>query len=187
MGSPTYGPMFPSTAHWLSLVGGALIALSGIAGVLEGIFDPAALESIVPGISTVVIAEGIVGIILGVVIIFLAFRMKSTPESARFMGILVIISSILSLFGGDGFFVGLILALLGGILAVSWRPPVTPQPIYGQAGYGLPLNRPVATGPWGPPAAPPTGPGAPWRFCSYCGSPNVATAQFCSKCGATMS
>jgi len=181
--------MFPSTAYWLSLIGGALIALAGVAGVIEGIFLQGLLDSILPGvaISALVIGEGVVGILVGVVIVYAARRLKYTPASTRRWGMVIIILAFVSLFGGDGFFLGLILALVGGILAVTWHPRVMPQPVYGPSGYALPMDQPTATSRWGPPASPPLRPGAAQRFCSYCGSPNVATAQFCARCGASMS
>jgi hypothetical protein len=189
MSSSSYGSMFPSTAYWLSLIGGALIALAGVAGVLEGIFLQSFLDNLLPGeaISALVIGEGVVGIVLGAVIVYAALRLKSTPASTRTWGIVIIVLAFFSIFGGDGFFLGLILALLGGILAATWRPPVMPQPVYGPSGYGLPLYQPTPTSSWGPPAAPPLRPGTSQRFCSHCGSPNLATAQFCAKCGAPMS
>jgi len=186
MSSPSYGPMFPSTAYWLSLIGGVLILLGGLAEVLSGILLQSTINSIVPGAGALVIIEGVVGLLLGLVVIYAAFRLKAQPGSARTWGVVIIVVALLSLFGGDGFFIGLILTLIGGILAVSWHPPVMPQPVYGQPGYGLPTNQPTPTGPWGPPAAPPLQPGGAQRFCSYCGSPNVASAQFCAKCGAAM-
>lgn len=187
MGAPSYGPMFPSTAFWLSLIGGFLIALGGIAAIIEGTLFRSRLESIVPGSSGVAVVEGGVGLVFGIVIIFGALRLKTAPQASRFWGIIITVFAIISLFGGGGFlFVGLILALIGGILAMTWHPPVMPQPVYGPPGYLLPTNRPTPTGTWGPPASPPVGPGTAQRFCAFCGSPNVASAQFCAKCGASM-
>ena len=79
-----------------------------------------------------------------------------------------------------------LLSLIGGILAVIWHPTMVSQPVYGQPGYGAPYGQPGAAPQWSPPAAPPLQPGVAQRFCSSCGSPNVASAQFCAKCGAPM-
>jgi len=187
MGSPSYGSIYPSTAYWLSMIGGVLVLLSGISAILEGIFLTSFLESILPGISAVVIGEGIAGVLFGVVIIYAASRLRNTPASARTWGIAIIVFAVLSIFGGGGFLLGFILALIGGILAATWHPPVMPQSGYGQPGYGAPMNPSAAASPWAPPAAPPLRPGSAQRYCSSCGSPNLAAAQFCAKCGAPMS
>ena len=102
------------------------------------------------------------------------------------MGILIIVFALIGFLGGGGFYIGSILALIGGIMAVSWHPPVVSQPVYVQPGSGAPYGQPGTGLPWSPPAVPPLQPGVPQRFCSSCGSPNVASAKFCAKCGAPM-
>jgi hypothetical protein len=100
---------------------------------------------------------------------------------------MIIVLALVSFIGGGGFYIGLILALIGGIVAVTWRPPTVAPSAYGAPGYGTPVGAPGAAPPWGAPASPPLQPGVAQRFCSSCGSPNVANAQFCAKCGAPMS
>jgi hypothetical protein len=176
MSSASYEPLYPTTAYWLSLIGGLLILLDGVADIGSAIADRAALESILPGSSILVLALGAFGAVVGIVIVLLGLRLKSSPGTARSSGVLIVVLSILSFFGGAGFFIGLILGLLGGILAWVWRPPASTAPAYGAAGM------PLGTGA----GAPPLQPGVPQRFCPSCGSPNVASAQFCAKCGAPM-
>ena len=186
MASP-YGPMFPSTAYYLSLVGGILIALDGLVAAAEAAVFSSTLNSIVPGLTGVVIIFGIVGFIFGLLIIFLALRLKRDPTKAKSTGVIIVVLALLSIFGGGGFyFIGLLLALIGGVLAVVWTPRVQPQSPYSPAGYALPTDRPSATTQWGAPASPPTQAGVTQRFCSSCGSPNLVSAQFCAKCGAPM-
>jgi hypothetical protein len=179
MSSSPYAPVFPSTAYWLSLIGGLLIVLDGFAVIGEAIAYRSVVENIVPGASGILIGLGALAVVVGLIIVFLGLRIKSNPASARTSGILIIVLSLVSFVGGGGFFIGLILALIGGIVAAIWNPPMLPQPMYGRPGPG-------GSPPWTSPSSPPLQPGGPQRFCSSCGSPNVASAQFCAKCGAPM-
>jgi len=176
MSFSSYGSVFPSTAYWLSLIGGLLIVLDGFAAIGEAIAYRSVVESIVPGASGILIGLGALAVLVGLIIVFLGLRIKSNPASARMSGILIIVLSLVSFVGGGGFFIGLILALIGGIVAATWTSPTLSQPMYGRPGSG-------GSPPW---ASPPLHPGGPQRFCSSCGSPNVASAQFCAKCGAPM-
>jgi hypothetical protein len=190
MSSSSYGPTYPSTAYILSLIGGILTILDGILTIVLGLLFSAFIGTDIPGASAavaVVIGLGLLGVIFGFLIVFWAFRLKSNPASAKTMGILIIVFSLIGLLGGGGFYIGSILALIGGILALAWHPPMVSQPAYGQPGYATPFGQPGATPQWAPPASPPLQPGVSQRFCSSCGSPNVAFAQFCAKCGAPMS
>ena len=66
---------------------------------------------------------GIVGIVFGLIVIVSAIMLNSRPEQHMTWGALIAVFSILSLFSGaGGFFVGLILGLIGGILAITWKP-----------------------------------------------------------------
>ena len=178
MSSSSYGRPFPSTAYWLSLIGGVLIALGGIVEVAEGIVYSSVIDSLVPGATAVIIALGAVALLFGVIIIVMGLRLKSHPESARSSGILILVLSLISFIGGGGYFIGLILGLIGGILAITWRPPASPQSSYGQPIYGSQVGASTVA---------PMQSGSGQRVCSHCGSPNVPGAQFCTKCGAPMS
>ncbi|HYA70563.1 MAG TPA: zinc ribbon domain-containing protein [Thermoplasmata archaeon] len=176
MGASSYGPSYPSSAYWFSLIGGILILLYGLLEAGAAVAYRSQYESILPGLSSIAIVLGALGGVLGIGIVLLALRLKSSPSTARTSGILIVVLSLLSFVGGAGLFIGLLLGLIGGILAWTWHPPATAPPVYGAAG----------TVPWQSSASPPLQPGVPQRFCPSCGSPNVATAQFCAKCGAQM-
>jgi hypothetical protein len=68
---------------------------------------------------------GILGLIFGIIVIISAFMLNSKPQEHSTWGILIVIFSVLSIFGGTmgGFGVGLILGLIGGILGITWKPP----------------------------------------------------------------
>ncbi len=67
----------------------------------------------------------LVGLAAGIVVLAGSVLLYSRPQQASTWGILVLVFSVLSLFGMGGFFVGAILGLLGGALALSWKPVAT--------------------------------------------------------------
>ncbi|MCW4018599.1 MAG: hypothetical protein NWF00_07995 [Candidatus Bathyarchaeota archaeon] len=113
-----------SQAFILSTVSGALILLQGALRVIRsqwglelgiGEFRRHALE----GADYKIL--GVVSVIIGVMVIAGAFLLKK-PSWARHGGITVIAFSVLSIFAGGGFIVGLILGVIGGVLALSNYP-----------------------------------------------------------------
>lgn len=72
---------------------------------------------------------GILGLIFGAVVIISAFMLNSKPEQHSTWGTMIVVFSVLSIFGSamGGFGVGLILGLIGGILGITWKP-TQPQP-----------------------------------------------------------
>ena len=165
---------YPSTAFILTLIGGIFILLNGLYDAAVLAFVGSVALSIIPGLGALLIAFAIIALLFGLVIIFGAIRMRAAPESARMWGIIVLIVSLISLVTGGGFVIGFILALVGGILAMTWHPPMVSQPAWGQpaASMGMPGSAPA--------------PAAGQKFCGSCGSPNPAGAQTCSKCGAAL-
>lgn len=60
-----------------------------------------------------------VGIITGILIIVFAALMKSRPSERKTYGILILAFSLVSLVGMGGFFIGAVLGLIGGVLALA--------------------------------------------------------------------
>ena len=126
---------------------------------------------------------GILGILLGVVLIFVligiwiivanalmimfAQRLMAQPEEHQKYGIYIIVLSVLSLLN--------VITLIGGILALTHQPvqatpqyqPIYPQnqPTYQQPPYSQPVDE------------------ATTKYCPQCGNPVGGEAQFCPKCG----
>lgn len=63
------------------------------------------------------------GIISGLLVLVGAVMMYTQPRQTTTWGIIVLVFSIVSFSGGGGFFVGAILGLVGGILALAWKQP----------------------------------------------------------------
>jgi hypothetical protein len=128
---------YPHTASILAMVGGILILLGGmffvaVSAVILPNLDYASLNvtlphgvnsSIIPG---VVGAIGAFGLIAGTIVLLSAMMMRMRPAQREMWGILALIFSILSFLGPGGFVVGAILGIVGGVMALRWRPQ--PQP-----------------------------------------------------------
>jgi hypothetical protein len=67
---------------------------------------------------------GILDLIFGAIVVISAIMLNSKPYEHTTWGILIAVFSVLSIFGGvmGGFGIGLILGLIGGVLAVIWKP-----------------------------------------------------------------
>jgi hypothetical protein len=129
----------PTAAFLLSLVGGIFILLGG--GVMS-MFGPFGFGNMMGGYRGMMGGYysgygygmmggfgfgmfGILGLIFGIIVIISAFMLNSKPQEHSTWGVLIVIFSVLSIFGGTmgGFGVGLILGLIGGILGITWKPP----------------------------------------------------------------
>ncbi len=63
-----------------------------------------------------------VGLVSGIVVLIGAVMLYTRPSNASTWGLLVLIFSIVSFFGMGGFFIGAILGVVGGALALAGRP-----------------------------------------------------------------
>lgn len=183
-GSP-YGLMYPVAAYWLSVIGGALILIYGLYWVVAAVIYSSVLESIVPGSTRLVIAFGVAAALIGLAIVFLGLRLKAAPGTARTSGLLIIVLSVISFVGGGGFFLGLILAFIGGGIAIVWRPPTFHPTMYGEPGYNSPIRQPPGPPPWQSASLPASGP-ASRRACPGCGAENPVDARYCASCGGAL-
>lgn len=125
----------PTTAYILSLIGGIMILVGGLSvvtmmgmwrwGMMHGWafrFGPAVIErwAFIPMMFTLL---GLFGVVCGIIVIVGAAMLNSRPEEHFKWGTMILIFSVLSVFGGmGGFLVGLILGVVGGALAISWKP-----------------------------------------------------------------
>ncbi len=134
----------PGTAFILSLIGGIFILLGGGAitmlgswmgnygygmmggyggyGGWGGMMGPG--FGMMGGLGYGFGFLGVLGLIFGVIVIISALMLNNKPDQHSTWGILIIVFSVLSIFGSamGGFGIGLILGLIGGILAVTWKP-----------------------------------------------------------------
>lgn len=150
----------PVGAFILSMLGGILILAAGIyLAIVGGIFS-AAGNSLVGGI-----AEGLggLGVLLGFLLVGLSFAMFFQPDHHLAYGIAIIVVSLMSAITGAGFILGLILGLVGGILAVLFQPSEDLE---------LPGGLPSRS-PWG-------------RRCENCSEWVTGQFSYCPHCGSPM-
>ena len=70
------------------------------------------------------IGLGIFGLISGVIVVISSIMLDSKPENHVKWGTLILIFSMLSIFGGmGGWIIGWILGVIGGLLAITWKKP----------------------------------------------------------------
>jgi hypothetical protein len=116
----------------LSIIGGILILVTGVmfaalGSMMSGMgLDMASLmgatagdaEAAAAAASMMMTVYAAGGIALGVLVIVGAVLMRN-PARAKMGSILVLVCSILSIFAGGGFFVGMILGIIGGALGLK--------------------------------------------------------------------
>lgn len=91
------------------LIGGAIVATAG-----------AIIAAFVPGVGLAIVG---VAIVCGLLTLIGAIMLYVSPNQAQLWGIIVIVFSIISLFFClGGFIIGMILGIVGGALAIAWKP-----------------------------------------------------------------
>ncbi|MCI4320989.1 MAG: zinc ribbon domain-containing protein [Thermoplasmata archaeon] len=141
----------------LAIVGGALIVL----GAIVELFLGAALATIPgPVESAAFVVSGVVGIAVGILVPVFGVLSFFQPQHHVVYGVLILVFSVASLVSFEGgFFVGFILGIIGGILAIVHRttPAMVAVPYY---------PPPVFQ-----------------RLCPRCGRFIDPTVRFCPHCG----
>jgi len=122
----------PTTAIALSITAGVLIILYGVFILATTSFMKKFQEEMenVSGeefpleffefMGNLLLVFSIVGIIFGILVVLGGIMIYTKPHQSKMWGVAVIIFSILSIFGGGGFIVGMVLGIVGGILAITW-------------------------------------------------------------------
>lgn len=133
-----------NAAFILSLIGGILITIGSLGGVsfammgrpffwgmggmmsgqysnfMNGMMGEYYANSSYPsGFYSVMAGYELLGLISGVLVLAFALLMRSKPENTKTYGIVVLVFSIVSFVGTGGFFIGAILGIIGGILALT--------------------------------------------------------------------
>ena len=115
----------PTAAFVLSLLAGIFIFIGLFIEIWIGsVIAQFADLSDVPGFVFEILRVGWwVGWIRGAIVLLAAFMLFFKPAQARAWGIVVLVLSILSIFTLG--FITVILGIIGGALAISWKPAKT--------------------------------------------------------------
>ena len=109
--------MFSAWRCQRPFVGGILAALAGVEMFFSGQLD-------VGNIHVQVGIEGLQATIIPVLMVLLGILAMLMPVHRIFYGVIVLVLSVYSLIGVNlgGFFIGMLLGAIGGILIVAWMP-----------------------------------------------------------------
>ena len=132
----------PTAAFVLSLVAGVFIMLGGGMMSMIGSFGFAGMMGGYGGMMGGMMGYpgygmmggfgwgmfGLLGLIFGIIVVISAIMLNSRPEEHTMWGTIIVIFSVLSIFGSamGGFGIGLVLGLIGGVLAITWKRAPTP-------------------------------------------------------------
>jgi len=164
----------PTAAMVLSLIGGLFVIFGGaalaFAGSIIGSFNVTGAASA----SNTVLALGIVGVIMGIIMVVGGFMMYAKPTSAKMWGVIVLILAIISWVTAiGGFFIGFLLGLIGGILALTFKPTMAPGAMPPPM---MSSSMPMGSAPMG----------SMGMTCKNCGASIPAGATRCPSCGASV-
>jgi len=119
----------PTAAFVVSLLAGIFILLGAIVMM--------ALSSVLGGLmigvgagaaASVILLYGVVGLIFAILVLVGAVMLWMKPQSHVAAGVIILLFSLFSIISTGGFFIGLILGIIGGILAIIWKPPAPMAP-----------------------------------------------------------
>jgi zinc-ribbon domain len=166
----------PTAAFVLSLIGGIFMLIGGIIVASVG----AIFTSVIGGVGVVL---GLVGVVFAVIVIVGSIMLYSNPGSHTIWGVIILILSIIDLPGVWGIGIGSLLAFIGAILALVFKPSMMPNMMPGQPMGSYPMG---AMGPMGAAPPPPPMGGQMNMFCKNCGASLPAGAARCPSCGASV-
>jgi len=156
----------PTAAFVLSLIGGIFILLGGIVVAFIG----SSFTAVIGNIGTTI---GIVGIIMGLIVILGGVMLYQKPQSHTMWGVIILILSIIALPAFWGFGIGSLLAFIGAILALVYKPAMAagamPPPM-------MSSSMPMGSAPMG----------SMGMTCKNCGASIPAGATRCPSCGANL-
>lgn len=122
----------PSTAFILSVIGGIIIVLGGLASFLGYFFGWSFYGGMMGGFPwmmggfgynyNLMLAFSLIGIVAGVLVVVGAIMLNARPAEHTMWGTVILIFSLTSFLGMGGFFIGALLGIIGGAFALSWRP-----------------------------------------------------------------
>lgn len=129
------------TAFVLSLIGGVVIVLASVFDVISFFSSPYGFSGLWGmmgmmggyygfgyGYNTgLFFGLSVAALVSGIIVLVGAILMNIRPMERTAWGIVVLIFSLVSFLGGGGYFIGAILGIAGGAVALSYRTQTTAQ------------------------------------------------------------
>ncbi len=144
--------------------------------LLGGILATVGFSFAFGGVGAIV---GIVGLVFGLIVILGSVMFYQKPESHTMWGVIILILAIIDLPGFWGFGIGSLLAFIGAILALVYKPQMAPAMMPGQPMGSMPMGAmgTIGTG---------SSMGQMGMTCKNCGASIPAGAARCPSCGASV-
>ena len=119
----------PTAAFVVSLIAGIFILLGDIfMMVLSSVLGGFAIGVGAGAAASLLILYGAVGLIFAILVLVGAVMLWMKPKSHVAAGVIILLFSLFSIISTGGFIIGLILGIVGGILAIVWKPPAPMAP-----------------------------------------------------------
>ena len=164
----------PTAAMVLSLIGGLFVIFGGAALAFVGSLIGSLNVTGTGAASSTALGLGVAGVVMGIIMVVGGFMMYSKPTSAKMWGVIVLILSIISWVTAlGGFFIGFLLGLIGGILALTFKPTMAPGAMPPPM---MSSSMPMGSAPMG----------SMGMTCKNCGASIPAGASRCPSCGANL-
>jgi len=94
-------------------------SVSGMAGMMSGMYGGMSMGMMM-GFAP---ALTVLGLASGVMVLLGSAMLYSRPSESQLWGAIILAFSVVSILGGmGGFLVGLVLGVVGGVLALTWKP-----------------------------------------------------------------
>lgn len=117
----------------LSVVSGSLMLISGAASLamligyhtmygghrMFGMMMYGGLQTAMSSISPWLIGLSISSVICGGIVLYCSYKLHTIPQESRMYGIVILIVSAFGIFHASGFWLGSILGIIAGIMAIS--------------------------------------------------------------------
>lgn len=111
---------FPKAGFYLTALGGILMFFEGLAAIFFRSLYYGINVDFWAGLSNVII--GIILIIIASIISGAAVSLLVKPELRKAAGASIILFSLIGLLFGGGWVIGTVLGIIGGFLAIMWKP-----------------------------------------------------------------
>ena len=117
----------------LAVVAGSLMLIGGMVSLgmmigyhtmygghrMLGMMMYGGLQTVMPQISPWVIGLSVASMICGGIILYCSYRLHTMPQESKMYGIIILVASVFGIFHASGFWLGSILGIIAGIMAIS--------------------------------------------------------------------